>query len=180
MIDISERKRLEQQFLRQRDELAHVARVATMGELAASFAHELNQPLGAILSNAEAAELLLAADPPALNEVRAILVDIAKDDRRAGEVIRRMRGLLRKGQLEAEPQDLNDLIRDVARLVSPGAHMRRVALSLDLDADLPPVRGGRVHLQQVVLNLMLSGMEAMGQLPPAERTLVVRTQRASA
>ncbi len=180
LLDISEQKRLEERARRQREELTHVARVATMGELAASLAHELNQPLGAILSNAEAAEMLLGTDPPALEEVRAILADIVKDDRRAGDVIRRMRGLLRKEELESRPQDLNDLIRDVARLMDPEAHIRRVLVSLALDPGLPPVRGDRVHLQQVILNLMLNGMEAMGKLSPAERILIVRTLKVSA
>jgi PAS domain S-box-containing protein len=176
--DVTERKRLEEEFLRQRDELAHVARVTTMGELTASLAHELNQPLGAILSNAEAAEILLAAEPPALEEVRAILADIAKDGRRGAQVIRRMRILFRKEALELRPQDLNDLIQDVARLAESDARTREVTVALDLDPTLPPVRGDRVHLQQAVLNLMLNGMEAMVKLPPAERALVVRTRPA--
>jgi PAS domain S-box-containing protein len=177
-IDITERRGAEEEFVRQREELARMARVTTMGELTGSLAHELNQPLGAILSNAEAAELLLAADPPALGEVRAILADIAKDSRRGGEVIRRMRRLFRKGELELQPHDLNDLLRDVAGLTNADALNRGVVVSLDLAPDLPPVWGDRVHLQQVVLNLMLNGMEAMGGLPPAERALVVRTRPA--
>jgi PAS domain S-box-containing protein len=176
--DVTERKRLEEEFLRQRDELTHVARVTTMGEMTASLAHDLNQPLGAILSNAEAAELLLAAEPPAIEEVRAILSDIAKDGRRGAQVIRRMRVLFRKEALELQPQDLNDLIQDVVRLAESEARTRDVTVALDLDPILPSVRGDRIHLQQAVLNLMLNGMEAMTKFPPAERSLVVRTRSA--
>ena len=109
-----------------------MARVSTMGELAASVAHELNQPLGAILANAEAAELFLQQDPPALDDLRAILADIRKDDERAGEVIRRMRVLLRKRELEQQPLELNSLVEDVLQLVSGDAALRGVSLTADL------------------------------------------------
>jgi PAS domain S-box-containing protein len=175
-VDITERKRAEQQVQLQRDELAHVSRVAAMGELAASVAHELNQPLGAILSNAEAAELFLQQDPPALGELREILADIRKDDERAGEVIRRMRALLRKHELERQVLDLNPLTQDVLRLVSAGAVLRKTAINSDLAPGLPPVLGDRIHLQQVLLNLILNAIEAMAVQPPEQRRLTVNTR----
>ena len=107
IVDITERKRMEHELQRNREELAHVTRVSTVGELTTSVAHELNQPLGAILSNAEAAEMFLMADPPALDEVRDILADIRKDDQRASEVIRRMRNLLRKHDLAPKSIEIN-------------------------------------------------------------------------
>jgi two-component system sensor kinase FixL len=157
-------------------ELAHTARVSTMGELAASVAHELNQPLGAILANAEAAELFLQQDPPALDELRAILADIRKDDERAGEVIRRMRALLRKRELERQPLDINSLVEDVLQMVSGDAALRGVSLAADLGPVLPQVSGDRVHLQQVLLNLILNGMDAMAGQPRERRRISVRTR----
>ncbi len=148
VVDLSARKQAEAEASRQRAELAHVARVSAMGELAASVAHELNQPLGAILSNAEAAELFLNQDPPALGELRAILADIRKDDERAGEVIRGMRALLRKREMEREPLEINLLVEDVFRLVGADAALRTTALVAQLSPHLPRVDGDRVQLQQ--------------------------------
>jgi PAS domain S-box-containing protein len=175
-VDITERKQAEAEVLRQRSELAHVARVSTMGELAASVAHELNQPLGAILANAEAAEMFLRQDPPALEDLHAILADIRKDDERAGEVIRRMRSLLRKRELERQPLEINFLVEDVLQLVSGDAALRGVALSAKLFPVLPKVAGDRVHLQQVLLNLILNGMDAMAGQPQERRRISVRTR----
>ena len=174
--DLTERKRAELEVQQQRQELAHVARVSVMGELAASVAHELNQPLGAILSNAEAAELFLQQDPPALGELGAILADIRKDDERAGEVIRRMRSLLRKRELEREPLQFNLLVEDVFRLVSADAALRKTAIAAELSPYLPPIQGDRIHLQQVLLNLMMNALEAMAKQPPEKRRLTVRTR----
>ena len=174
--DITETKRGEAELLRQRVELAHVARVSTMGELAASVAHELNQPLGAILANAEAAELFLQQDPPALDDLRAVLADIRQDDERAGEVIRRMRALLRRHELEREPIEINSLVEDVLQLVRGDAALRGIALTADLGPVLPKVAGDRVHLQQVLLNLILNGMDAMADQPRERRRISVRTR----
>jgi PAS domain S-box-containing protein len=174
--DITERKQTEAELLRQRTELAHIARVSTMGELAASLAHELNQPLGAILANAEAAELFLQQDPPALDELRDILAAIRKDDERAAEVIRRMRVLLHKRALERQPIEMNSLVEDVWQLVSGDAALRGVSLTADLIPALPKVSGDRIHLQQVLLNLMINGMDAMAVLPREKRRLSVCTR----
>ena len=174
--DITEAKRAEGELLRQRMELAHIARVSTMGELAASLAHELNQPLGAILANAEAAELFLGQDPPAMDEVRPILTAIRKDDERAAEVIRRMRALLRKRELERQPLEINSLVEDVLQLVSGDAALRGVSVTTNLTPALPKVSGDRVHLQQVLLNLILNGMDAMANHQRENRQISVRTQ----
>jgi two-component system sensor kinase FixL len=174
--DITDRKRAELEALHQRRELAHLTRVAMMGELSASLAHELNQPLTAILSNAEAAEQLLTDDSPDLDEVRAIIADIITDDQRAGDVIHRLRGLLKKGEFERLPLDLNPMIQEVARLLHSDIILRHMELTLDLDPDLPLVCGDRVQLQQVALNLMVNGLDAMAEGPLDDRALVVRTQ----
>src|SRR6185436_12753203 len=124
-------------------------------------AHELNQPLGAILANAEAAELFVKQDPPALDEVKAILADIRKDDERAGAVIRRMRGLLRKHELDRQPLEVNSVVEDVLQVVSSDAALRKMAIIADLAPSLPNILGDRVYLQQVLLNFILNGMDAM-------------------
>jgi len=166
---------LEAQRLRQN--LAHIGRVSAMGELTASLAHELNQPLTAILANAQAAQRLLAADVVNLEEIREILNDIVADDKRAGDVIRRLRGLVKKGDLERLSLDLNEIVTEVAWLVRNDAVIRNVTLSLDLAPDLPRVSGDRIQLQQVVLNLVLNGLEAMREPHAGDRTLVIRTAR---
>jgi PAS domain S-box-containing protein len=171
--DITERKRAEEAM----QHLAHAARLAAVGELTASIAHEINQPLGAILSNADAAELLLEAGSPPLDKVRTILADIRKDDLRASEVIRRVRALLRKRELAMLPLDLNEVAGEVGRLVAANASRRNVALETELAPALPAVRGDRVHLQQVLLNLLLNAIDATLDTPPAERRIVVRTER---
>ena len=173
--DITDAKWAEVELLRQRTELAHIARLSTMGELAASLAHELNQPLGAILANAEAAELFLQQDPPALDELHVILAAIRKDDGRAAEVIRRMRALLRKDELEREPIEINSLVEDVWKLVSADATQRGISLAADLDSALPRVSGDRVHLQQVLLNLILNGMDAIADQPSDRRRILLHT-----
>jgi len=138
-----------------------VARVATVGELTASIAHQLNQPLSAIMTNAQAAGRILEWTEPDLEEVRAILVDIVKDDRRASDVIQRVRDLLRNGELQMQWIDLSGLIREVADLLSSETIIRDVALSLSFDRVPIYTKGDRVQLQQVVLNLLQNAMEAM-------------------
>src|SRR5207245_11420572 len=137
----------------------------------------LNQPLTAILSNAQAAQDLLALDVLDLEAVREILSDIVADDKRAAAVIRRLRTLLKKGDLEFVPLDVNEIVGEVAWLVKNDALIRNVSMSLDLASDLPGVLGDRVQLQQVVLNLVLNGLEALRPPGAGARTLVIRTAR---
>jgi signal transduction histidine kinase len=169
------RRRSEIEGQRLRQDLAPVGRVSTMGELTASLAHELNQPLTAILSNAQAAQRMLDSDTADLAEIREILGDIVEDDKRAGEVIYRLRGFLKKGHLELSTLDIGELVSQVARLVSSDAIIRNVVIRLELASGLPPVSGDRVQLQQVVLNLLMNGLDAMRESGAGERTLVLRT-----
>ena len=170
-----QRSRLEAERLRR--DLTHVARVTTMGEMAAALAHELNQPLTAILSNAHAGERYMAQAAPPLDEIREILQDVVGDARRAGEVIQRLRSLLRKEEARFLPLDVNQVIREIAALVHTDTILRNVVIDLDLAPELPRVRGDRVQLQQVLLNLVLNGMEAMG--PNGEgRRIVLQTRQA--
>jgi signal transduction histidine kinase len=141
-----QRRRAEAEILNQRMELAHVTRVSTMGQLTSALAHELNQPLGAILRNAEAAEIFLQKEPPDLAEIRAILSDIRKDDQRAGSVIDRMRSLLKRRGLELKSLDLGELLNETVTLAASDARARQVNLILQLPPKLPTVRGDRVHL----------------------------------
>jgi C4-dicarboxylate-specific signal transduction histidine kinase len=174
--DITQRKHAESELQRNRQELAHVTRISTMGELAASLAHELNQPLTAILSNAQAAQRFLAADPPDLAEVREILKDIVQDDNRAGDVIRRMRALIKKEELEFSSLELASTVREILLLVQSDAILRNVRVSFDIRPDLPLVRGDKVQLQQVLLNLLLNAFDAMKDCPAEEREVVVRME----
>jgi two-component system sensor kinase FixL len=174
------RQQGEHEMQRLRQGLAHIGRVSAMGELTGSLAHELNQPLTAILNNAQVAQRFLAADEVDVAELREILDDIVADDKRAAEVIRRVRLLLKKGDLEFVSLDVNEIVTEVARLVMRDAASRNVSIRLDLSSDLPRVRGDRVQLQQVVLNLVLNGVEAMRELGSGERALVIRTFQDSA
>jgi two-component system sensor kinase FixL len=172
------RKQSELEAQGLRNDLAHAGRVATIGELTASLAHELNQPLTAILSNAQAGQRVLETAPVDLEEVAEILKDIVEDDKRAGEVIRRLRSLLKKGDLQMMALDLNEALVEVARLVSADAVVRGVSIRLELADGLPPVLGDRVQLQQVALNLVLNGLDAMRESGTRDRALVLRTARA--
>src|SRR6185295_5439792 len=136
-------------------------RISMMGQLASALAHELNQPLGAILRNAEAAELFMKNETPDLEEIRAILADIRADDQRAGNVIDRMRALLKGHDLDTRMLDVAELVDSVADLARSDAATRHVKLEVEVPVDLPLVRGDRVHLQQVLLNLILNGMDAV-------------------
>jgi len=178
--DITERQRAQLEMRRLQDEIAHVGRVSMMGQLASSLAHEINQPLGAILRNAEAAELFLESKTPDLEEIRTILADIRADDQRAGSVIDRMRSLLKRHVLNTQLLDLNELVGDVAQLARPDAATRQVKLAVNLPADLPPVRGDRVHLQQVLLNLIVNGMDAMNGASPGNRRVTVSAREGAA
>ena len=159
--DVTARKEAEQETQLLRQEIAHAGRVSMMGQLASGLAHEINQPLAAILRNAEAAELFLQHPSPDLEEIRAILSDIRSDDERAGQVIDRMRGLLKRQTVDKGRLDVRALVGDVVALVRVDAATRRVKLDVDVPAGLPHVRGDRVQIQQVLLNLMLNGMDAL-------------------
>jgi PAS domain S-box-containing protein len=172
--DITDRKEAALSAQRHRDELAHVSRISTMGELAASLAHELNQPLTAILSNTQAAQRLLAMDHSDIDEVREILKDIVHDDNRAGEVIRRLRAMVKKERLDFAPLILANVIEDVVVLLHSDAILHNVRVLVEFDAELPRVRGDRIQLQQVVMNLLLNAFDAMKDCPVHERVVIVR------
>jgi signal transduction histidine kinase len=169
------RRNAEVEARRRMSELAHMNRRATVGELSASIAHELNQPLGAILNNAEAAELLLACPSPNLNEIKEILVDIRRDDQRASEVIKRLRRLLAKAAFRAEDFDLNETVREVFEFLSIQASARNVTLSSTMAPRAIRVSGDRIQLQQVILNLVVNGMEAMISVDNAQRKITTCT-----
>jgi signal transduction histidine kinase len=168
------RRRAEIVAQQQHMDLAHASRLTMVGELTASIAHEINQPLGAIL-NAETAEILVESKQPHLEEVQKVLADIRKDDLRASEVIRRMRELLRKRELELKLIDLNAAASDVLRLVDGETHRRGVEIDKQFADTIPVVRGDVIHLQQVLLNLILNGMEAMSESSESNRRLTIRT-----
>jgi PAS domain S-box-containing protein len=161
IIDISERRLNERRAATQRDEIAHLSRVAMLGELSGSLAHELNQPLAAILSNAQAAQRLLARDPPQIQAVTEILADIVASDRRAGAVIERLRSMLRKEDAKHALLDLNHVAEESLRLMHSDLLDRRVSVDTCLAPNLPPVAGDRVQLQQVMLNLLINGCDAV-------------------
>jgi len=174
LVQRRQRRRAEAEIQRQRTELAHVARVSTMGQLASALTHELNQPLGAILRNAEAAEIFLESPAPNLEEIRAILADIRRDDKRAVNVIGRMRSLYKRRSLALSSLNLSELVEDTVALARPDIAQREVKITVQMPPQLPAAHGDRVHLQQVLLNLILNGLDAMNSMPKARRTLVVR------
>ena len=156
-------------------ELAHANRQATAGELSSTIAHELNQPLGAILTNTETAELILNSPAPNLSEVREILADIRRDDIRASEVIHRMRGFLRRAPVEDKAVDLNDTVRKVFDFLSVQASARNVALCFEPSGEPLQVRGDQVQIQQVIMNLVVNSMDAMAAIPNG-RSVIGRTE----
>ena len=173
--DLTAQKQSEREILQHRNQLTHLSRVTMLGELAGSLAHELNQPLTAILSNAQAAQRFLARTPLDLTEMGSILTDIVAEDVRAGEVIRRLRLLLKKGEVMRQPLVLDTVINDALRLLRSDLVSHGVSLKLDFGRDLPAVEGDRVQLQQVLLNLVLNACDAMAGGAPGERLLTIRT-----
>lgn len=170
IVDRTERCELQ----RNRQQLAHLTRVSALGELAGSLAHELNQPLTAILSNAQAAQRFMATRPINLVEVQEILRDLVEDNRRASEVIRKIRALAKKEELEAAPLGIASVIEDVALLVHSDAIIRGIRVCVNVAPGLPAVHGDKVQLQQVVLNLLLNAFDASECRPAQDRIVVVK------
>ena len=158
-----------------REQLAHASRVSALGELASSIAHELKQPLTAILCNVDAALVFLNQEPPVLDRLRDILADIRKEDRRAGEVIQSLRSLTQKQFVEREPVEVNLLTEEVLRFMKEDAAARKIKITTRLWPELPAVEGNRVQLQQVVLNFIMNAMDAVAQQPPERRCLTIIT-----
>jgi len=156
-----------------RFELVHASRVAVVGELTGSIAHEINQPLGAILNNAEAAEMLLESGAPRLDKVRQILADIRRDDLRASEVIRRLRALLAKQQVEHQRFNLNEAVGDVESILRAEARRRGATLDIRLPSPAATMVGDRIQIQQVLINLVLNALEAVADLPEPRRDVTV-------
>ncbi|MEE9148370.1 MAG: PAS domain S-box protein [Candidatus Tectomicrobia bacterium] len=173
MIDVTERKRAEYEVRQRRADLAHFGRISTMGELTAAITHELNQPLAAIAANIGAAQRFMKSGK--LNEIGSILEDIAADDRRAAEIIRRLRGLMRRREIRMETLDLNEMIQETLALVHSDFVIKRVTIEKDVERDLPIVQGDRVQVQQVLLNLLLNARDAVEGLESGRQRIRVRT-----
>jgi two-component system, LuxR family, sensor kinase FixL len=173
-VDITGRKHAEQEIAQQRNEVAHLSRVTTLGEISGSLAHELNQPLCAMLVNTDSAQLHLQSSTPNLPEVRAILADIHKDGLRAGEIIHGMRTFLRRKELDMQPLEFGHLAGEAVKLISADAATRKTTVGLEIPPGLPRVTGDRVHLQQVLLNLLVNGMDAMSNCLVADRHIIIR------
>jgi signal transduction histidine kinase len=173
--DATLRKTAEAEADVQRQEIAHLMRVSMLGELSGGLAHELTQPLTAILSNAQAGKMLLAKGNKNLTEIGNIFDDIITEDDRAGEVIHRLRGLLKKGEVKYESIDMNDLIASTLRLLHSELIDRRISVEHEPAADLARVRGDSVQLQQILLNLFMNAMDAMDGVAPALRIISVHT-----
>ena len=170
-LDITRLKEADLVQQAHRNEIAHLARVASLGELSSALAHELNQPLSAILSNAQAAQLLLARKNQDLTEIHSILHDILVDDQRASEIIRRLRNLYKKSEFQPEPLDTNQLIQEVLKIMHYDLRAHSVSVVVQLTPDLPNIRGDRVQVQQVLINLILNAIDAMAQSDGGVRTL---------
>ena len=172
-----ERKRAEEASRQAQADLAHVSRVTTMGELTASLAHEVNQPIGAAVTNANTCIRWLARDTPNVEEARAAAMRSAKDGMRAAEIISRIRLLFKKGTPQRELVDINEVVREMIVLLRGEATRHNISVRTDLAAELPPVLGDRVQLQQVLMNLMLNGMDAMKDVD-GTRELAIKSQQA--
>lgn len=175
-IDITARKEAELEAERDRAELSHLSRVALMGEMSASIAHELNQPLAGILSNAAAGQRFIDRGDIDHREIRELLGDIIADGRRASDVVRGIRGMLKKEQMARRSVHLNEVVMDAARMASPAAVLRSCAVETSLDPNSQAINGDPVQLQQVLLNLMINAFDAMRDIPPSRRKVFIATQ----
>jgi two-component system, sensor histidine kinase and response regulator len=175
--EIADRQRVEEALQESQAGLAHATRVLSMGELVTSIAHEVNQPLTAIVTNGNFALRQLDTETPNLKELREAIAEIVEDATRASTVISRIRALLKKGTPDRVELDVNELIQEVANLVRNEATRNRISVELDLAPDLPPILGDRVQLQQVLLNLIMNGIDAMGTTTDQPRELVIKSIR---
>lgn len=171
VLDVTDHKRSEHESERQQEQLAHLTRIARLGHLSAALAHELNQPLASILSNAQAAQHYLSQEPVNLEEVRAIVDDIVSSDKRAGELIRRLREMLRRGDTHTQRLDVKQIVNEAIELSEAGLAAARVQVSVNIPPDAHAVGGDRVQIEQVFLNLLLNACEAMSQNPLRERRI---------
>jgi PAS domain S-box-containing protein len=175
-IDISARKQAELDAQRHRAELAHLSRVALMGEMSASLAHELNQPLAGIVSNAAAGQRFIDTGHVTLADLRELLADISADGRRAGEVVRGIRNMVKKGELVRQQINLNDVVMNVVQIVHPDASLRSCEVKTSLEPNLPAIEGDPIQLQQVLLNLVINAFDAMRDTPVVNRKVEITTQ----
>jgi two-component system sensor kinase FixL len=176
-IDITDRKLAEAEARSMREELARVVRMTTLGQLTATIAHEVNQPLTGIMANAQAARKFLQSATPDLEEIREIIEDIIEDDQRASRVLQRLRSMLRRREPELVTIDVNHLVADVVRFLHSDAVIRNVEVLQELEPALPVLQGDLVQLQQVLVNLVLNGLEAMASVPVDSRRITIRTER---
>jgi C4-dicarboxylate-specific signal transduction histidine kinase len=176
VMDVTSIRLAELELQNTRTELAHVMRVTSLGELTASIAHEVNQPLGAIVANAEACLGWLNRESPDINEARSAMERIVRDGHRAGEVIRRIRALIKRADTQMVPLDVNEIVSEAVNLVDHGLLRDQVSKRMEFSSDLPIVFGDRIQLQQVLLNLILNGLEAMEAVTDRPRELVIRSE----
>ncbi|MCH7774030.1 MAG: PAS domain-containing protein [Bacteroidetes bacterium] len=175
MQDLTEFKNIEAETSQLRDELAHLNRLGIIGNMASAIAHEINQPLAAILSNSQAALRLLNINPPDLNEVREALTDIADADKRAGEVIRRIRTMVKKEGFHRELYNINTLIGEVIDLVQSEVVIQNISLTTNLEPRVPGIYGDKIQMQQVILNLIMNALDAVKNQPIDARHIVITT-----
>jgi C4-dicarboxylate-specific signal transduction histidine kinase len=179
LAEMAERKRAEDAYYEAQAELARVTRLSAMGALAASISHEVNQPLAAVVTNADACMMWLSSEPPNLEEARAAVGCIAQQGTRASDVVRHIRAMFTKATPERTQVQVNDLIREVGTLIEGAALRNQVLLQTELAPDLPATMGDRVQLQQVIVNLILNGIEAMSDIVDRPRRLVIRSDMQS-
>lgn len=179
IVDVTVWKSAQVEYERQRQQLTRLTRIAILGEMSGALAHELNQPLTAILSNAQAAQQLLMQQPIDLAEIKEILGDIVASDRRAGEVIRGVRTLLKPGETQRQSLDIRELVIEAIELIHSELVTHQVMLTTDLASDLPRCRGNRIQLQQVVLNLVLNACKEMLKVPVSARALRISATHGS-
>jgi C4-dicarboxylate-specific signal transduction histidine kinase len=178
--EINERRRAEEALQKAQAELAHVARVMTLGELTASISHEVNQPIAAVVTNGQVCLRLLALETPRPDDVRATVERIVRDAHRASEVIQRIRALAKRTEPQMVSLDINDVIREATLLVQREVLSHGVSLRTELSSALPPVLGDRIQLQQVVINLLINGVEAMAPITDRPREILIRSQQQEA